>query len=195
VSIVGKNFGSQASDAFVLINDVIVPMSIIDDCSITFVAPQLEAPSDALIRLATNGVDYLSSNLTLKYHSAAKITSLSPPFAHEYGGTKVYINGTDFVHSPYISCIFIELETATETLVSASFISANTVACEVPAVKTSLEDILLEISFNGGSHDFHPSVPFYYRLATTTASVFPDAPVRRNSSFCRWLKFPSVKRL
>ena len=96
------------------------------------------APGSVSLSLKTRGVNDSSDNsfsdgFIFVYHDPITVASISPSEALASGGTRIRIQGTNFLNVSSLSCRF-----GGRAIVQAFFVTSHVVTCTVPAINMNL---------------------------------------------------------
>eukprot|EP01052_Picozoa_sp_SAG31_P011678 SAG31_NODE_666_length_12962_cov_37.025033_7_plen_3251_part_01 len=120
-----------------------------------------------------NGQQLTSDGLSFSYYDEAEIYSIAPVLGPDKGNTKLLINGSNFVNTAGLTCIFGEKVT------SAIYFSEKMISCVSPTpIESGLQDVEIRVSNNRQQYTASRAL-FDYYTAPNITSVRPSAgPVR-----------------
>jgi hypothetical protein len=128
---------------------------------ISCISPTQEVIGQLPISISVNGYNYISTGFTFQYIAAPSVTSISPSFGPDKGGSRVYIHGTNFgVYAP-VMCEF----GSSKYRVSATRESEGVLSCITP--EHAPEDVEVRLSYNsqqwinGFTFSFHSTVSVF----------------------------------
>ena len=142
--------------------------------------PVVEYRSDAEVAVlpvsfefTVNGQQLTSDGVSFAYYDECDIYSVAPVLGPDEGNTKVMVNGSNFVNTAGLTCMF------GEKVVSALYFSEKTVFCVSPVpLDPGLQDVEIRVSNNRQQYTTS-HVLFDYYTAPNISSVRPSAgPVR-----------------
>ncbi|MGB1602117.1 MAG: IPT/TIG domain-containing protein, partial [Promethearchaeia archaeon] len=182
-------------------NDVWVSPVTLTSTQIVCDTPKRDA-SRVFVEVTTNGGSTYSQNLaTYLYSDAEVVTSISPSQGPDIGSTHVRVKGRGFSNFASLSCMF------GVTVVSAKWLSSDTIECLSPPKSAGLE-VSVRVANNGVDFSTTYGVFLMTQRETistvgptispitggSTITIVGHAFTRTNSLFCRFGSTDSAAR-
>lgn len=174
ISVFGENFSMLSNGmAWCSFGGLQFAGRVVNENLVTFLSPIVQEKIISRVKVSFNGVDFTSIGPILSIFPSPVITSISPNFSNEDGGTPISIEGHGFYNVPNISCIF-KFSTFEHIIVHANYDSFSSLICIAPPmVKEYRHKVSLELSLTGASFDANPSVDVLYYTGIKISSVSP----------------------
>jgi hypothetical protein len=159
--------------------------------SVLCLSPPAQKPETVEVLLSFDGEKTFSkSSVFFSFQTPSKVNFLSPRIGDLSGGTRILVQGANFINSTLIVCRF-----GSEDYNAGTFISSTQIICISPPQKFP-QQIPVELSMNGV--DFTDSnIMFTYRNIVTTEQMWPltSIPSRKGNKIYFITNKPISKQL
>ena len=165
VSIFGTGF-TKRYEAACSFGSKIVQAHVINDTNAWCLSPSQESIGTVPVEISLNGVDFTDNYVLFHYTEPSQVLSIRPQSGSMNGGTKVFINGTNFNSTGTFKCAF------GDRVVEAEFVSPSSITCISPSGHVGR--VSVEVTSNGVDYTTN-FVQYTYRLPVRLVSVYPTS--------------------
>ena len=165
VSIFGTGF-TKRYEAACSFGSKLVQAHVINDTNAWCLSPSQESVGTVPVEISLNGVDFTDNYVLFHYTEPSQVLSIRPQSGSMNGGTKVFINGTNFNSTGTFKCAF------GDRVVEAEFVSSSSITCISPSGHVGR--VSVEVTSNGVDYTTN-FVQYTYRLPVRLVSVYPTS--------------------
>lgn len=172
IIVTGKNFAPSRFLACSFGPIIIVPAEFRSDSEIVCETPQGYGEKSLPVKVTVNGHDFSSSSFPFLYHEPLILESITPKMAPSAGGVIVNVSvadkilrSIDSISSSFIYCRF------NATMVKASILDSETIACISPAAHANGGTVGVDVSINDGIDFSENSLMFHFTHGQLSGTI------------------------